>query len=338
MTSTAGGAVPAAVGRPRVIIDCDPGHDDALALIVAARHAEIVGITTVSGNAPLDATTRNALGIAELIGLGAPVHAGAAQPLREPPRHATHIHGPTGLGGPAPFEPGRVVASNDAASFIIDTVRAGPDGEIWLVPIGPMTNIALALQRAPDLADRVAGISFMGGSATTGNVTASAEFNVWADPEAAAQVLAAGVATVRMSGLDLTRQFCVDDDFVALLAEPAAQGHAVARFCVELLGFYLDRQQAATGRRAGPAHDVCAVLALSHDLIEFVPRPVTVELDGAHTRAMTVVDLRTRPATPSQPSRSSRADVDGWPEVDVGLHIDAAGARAVLLEAILAAG
>lgn len=307
--------------RPKLLIDCDPGHDDALALFVAAAHAEVVGITTVTGNAPLHLTTRNACVLRELIGIDAPVHAGAAAALVEPARHAPDVHGVTGLDGPELVEPVRGPDGHDAVGFIIDTCRRLDD--VWLVPTGPLTNIALALRQAPDLVDRVAGISFMGGSATSGNRTATAEFNVFADPEAAAIVLSSGVRPLRMAGLNLTKQFAVDDGFVARL-EREGKHHAKARFCVDMLKFYLDRQEHLTGRRAGYVHDVCAVLAVTHPhLVRTEPRPVDVELRGEHTRAMTVVDERHYP---------------GWEkrcQVEVGYGIDATTARAVLEAAIL---
>src|SRR5688572_31565007 len=257
-----------APARPKVLIDCDPGHDDALAIIVAARHAEVVGITTVAGNAPLPHVTRNALRVAGLAGLGgAPVRAGADRPLVAPARHAAGIHGESGLDGPAPVEPSRGPDGDDAAGFIAAVVRAHPPGAIWLVPMGPLTNVALAFRRAPDLVERLAGLAFMGGAAGPGNVTPTAEFNVWADPEAAAAVLAAGVRPTRMAGLDVTRQCCVDDAFLERLRPLAERGHPAARFCSELLAFYLGSQARATGLRVGPVHDVCAVLAVTHDLM-----------------------------------------------------------------------
>jgi inosine-uridine nucleoside N-ribohydrolase len=308
--------------RPALLIDCDPGHDDALALLVAARHTEVVGITTVAGNAPLHHTTRNALAIAELVGIDAPIHAGADRPLVAPPRHGERIHGDTGLDGPEPIEPRRAPDGHDAAAFIVDTVRQREG--IWLVPTGPLTNIALSLRRAPDLVDRIAGISLMGGSAGAGNVTATAEFNIWADPEAAAVVLGCGARPLLMSGLNLTRQFTLDDEFVASLDPAVARGHRLARFCADLLAFYLDRQAQVTGRRAGPAHDVCAVLGVSHpELVRYETRRVEVELRGDQTRGMTVVDERAYPGDTQAHN------------VEVGYQIDALAARHLLTEAIL---
>ena len=289
---------------PRIIIDCDPGHDDALALITAAVHADIVGITTVAGNAPLEATTRNALIVAELAGITAPVHAGAERPLVAEARHAGQVHGKSGLDGPPPREPRGRPASDDAVAWLIETIRS-QEG-LWLVPLGPLTNVALAFRQAPDLPRRLAGVSLMGGSSDVGNRTATAEFNVWADPEAAAMVFDAGVERLLMCGLNLTRQLTADEVFIARLR---SSGHGAARFCADLIGFYVDRYEEQTGRRAAVLHDVCAVLAVTHpDLFEFERRHVVVELNGTHTRGMTVVDERTRLSEAANASVAYRID------------------------------
>ena len=144
-----------------MIIDCDPGHDDAMALVVAARHANVLGVTTVAGNAPISATTRNARIVLDMIGSTAPLHQGAHRPLVAPPRDASYVHGKSGLDGADLPEPSGPADSQDAIGFIIDTCRA-TEG-VWLVPTGPLTNIALVLRSAPDIAHRIAGISLMGG-------------------------------------------------------------------------------------------------------------------------------------------------------------------------------
>ena len=195
----------------RVIIDCDPGHDDAVALMVAHAYADVVGITTVSGNAPLHYTTQNALAVVELLGVATPVHSGAARPLAGNPQHATHVHGATGLAGARLPPPTAKVSGDDAAAFLIETTRLHPD--VWIVAIGPLTNVAVALQRDAGLATRIAGISIMGGSTTVGNATAVAEFNVWADPEAADVVFRSG-APLRMCGLNLTHQLRTSDPII----------------------------------------------------------------------------------------------------------------------------
>jgi inosine-uridine nucleoside N-ribohydrolase len=282
--------------KPRVLIDCDPGHDDVLAIGVAARHCDIVGITTVAGNSPLTNTMRNALIASDLFGLASvPVHSGAARPLNgSVGQFATEAHGRTGLDGPVPRAPSRMATGDDAVSFIVETVRA-TEG-LWLIPIGPLTNIALALRRAPDIATRVAGISVMGGSTTHGNLTATAEFNIGFDPEAAAEVFGSG-APLMMCGLDLTHQVGVDGSFIDALL---AHGSDTATFCAELMGYYhgfAARIRGLTGDAAravlAPLHDPCAVLAVTHPELFTTQRlRVDVETTGTLTRGMTVADLR----------------------------------------------
>ena len=273
---------------PKIILDCDPGHDDAMAILLAGRHTELLGITAVAGNAPLAMTAPNALLVAQLLDLDVPVHSGADRPLLVPARHAKEIHGDTGLDGPARPELRRALTGDNAVQFIIDTVRAHDD--VWLVPVGPLTNIALAFRQAPDIVERLAGISIMGGSATVGNVTPVGEFNVWADPDAAAIVFDAGAEILRMAGLNLTHQFYVDADTIAAMREPDNEaGH----FGADLFEFYLNSSKQRTGRDHVPLHDPCAVLAVTHpELFEFGDRHVVVETSGTHTRGLTVVDER----------------------------------------------
>lgn len=272
---------------PRLIVDCDPGHDDAVALVLAAQFGDLVGITTVGGNAPLADVTTNALLTCQLFGIDVEVHAGANRPLVAPPRHAPEIHGVSGFAGPALPELERSVSSHSAIEYLIETIRA--EEGLWLAPIGPLTNIALAFRQAPDLPSRLSGVSFMGGSAGAGNHSAVGEFNVLVDPEAAAVVLNSG-ARIHMAGLDLTAQFVVDD---ALSADIAATGGPGARVLADLMNSYLDQAQKLTGARLGGLHDPCAILAVTHpEVIESAERHVDVELTGTLTRAMTVVDMR----------------------------------------------
>ncbi len=304
--------------RPTVILDCDPGHDDALAIAVGGRHAELLGITTVAGNVGLPLTTRNALAMRRVLRLDVPVHAGSPRPLVAELRTAEFIHGASGLDGPALPDDLGEPDSRDAVAFIIDTVRGRP-GEVWLVATGPLTNVALALRAAPDLAERLAGISLMGGGIPWGNVTPAAEFNVWVDPEAADAVFRSGVRLV-MAGLNVTHQWTIGPGERARIRE---RGGAVSAFCADLLDFYgAAYARAFSGVPAGPLHDPIAVLALTHPhLLEAVPRHVVVELTGTHTRGMTLADLR---------------DVGGGaePNVEVLTRIDAAAATELLVETL----
>ncbi len=277
-----------------IILDCDPGHDDAIAIVVAARFCDLLGITTVAGNAPLDRTTHNALVMRELLGVDVPVHSGAVRPLVAEPSPALAIHGASGLDGADLPQPTRGVDSDDAVGFIIDACR---DHEgTWIVAVGPLTNIALALRAAPDLGGRLAGISLMGGG-SFGNRSPVAEFNIWADPEAAAAVFSYGGPLV-MAGLDVTHQFLATPDRIARVA---GIGGRLATVISELLTFfsstYIGRHDSIAG---APMHDPLAVLALTApELFERQARHVAIETAGSLTRGMTVIDertLRERPA------------------------------------------
>jgi inosine-uridine nucleoside N-ribohydrolase len=211
------------------------------------------------------------------------------------------------------------VASDDAVTFILEETRRADD--VWLVPIGPLTNIAMALQRDPELPERIAGISIMGGSATVGNVTPTAEFNVWADPEAADIVFRSG-ALIRMCGLNLTHQLRTSDD---LITELASIGTPLGDFVAGMFGFLHDRMAELMGERRAALHDPCAVLAVTHpELLEFEPRSVRLELKGEYTRGMTVVDQRT--------TRRRHE-----PNVEVAYRIDAERAMRLVMASIGAA-
>jgi inosine-uridine nucleoside N-ribohydrolase len=271
----------------KIILDCDPGHDDAMALVVAARHADLVGVTTVAGNAPITATTRNARIILDMIESNAPLHQGAHRPLVAPPHDAAYVHGESGLDGADLPQPSRPADSTDAISFIIDTCRA-TEG-IWLVPTGPLTNIALALRSAPDLADRIAGISLMGGG-SFGNRTTMAEFNIWADPEAAAMVFGFG-GKLLMSGLDVTHKLQATPERIAKVrALPGNLANVLADLFVYFSNVYVSRHDNMLG---GAVHDPCAVMALTHPaLFSLKDQHVRIETSGELTRGMTVIDMR----------------------------------------------
>jgi inosine-uridine nucleoside N-ribohydrolase len=274
--------------HPPIILDCDPGHDDAIALVVAARHTNLLGITTVAGNAPLESTTHNAIVVRDLLGIDVPVHSGASRPLVAPPRHAGYVHGESGLDGADLPPPSGPPASRDAVGFIIDTVRKH-DG-VWLVPTGPMTNIALALRSAPDIASRLAGISFMGGG-LFGNRTPTAEFNIWADPEAAAMVVDYGGPLI-MAGLDVTHQLQATPERIDGVRQlPGRLAATLADLMQFFSSTYLSRHENMQG---AAVHDPFAIMALTHpELFTRSFSHVAVETAGQHTRGMTVIDQRT---------------------------------------------
>ena len=298
----------------RMIIDCDPGLDDAIALILAHRCAEVVGITTVSGNVPLAATTANALMLTALLDVQTPVHSGASRPLAGEPTYAAHVHGESGMGDFEPPAHDRTAAGDDAVSYLLDAAAS----DLWVVAIGPLTNLALAIERDPAWVKRIAGISIMGGSTVGGNVTAAAEFNSYADPEAAARVFASG-ANIAMCGLNLTHQVLTSD---ALVAELRSADTPLPRFAAQVFEFLHGVMDNLIGERATALHDPCAVLAVSHpELFEFAPRAVGVEVEGALTRGMTVVDER--PGRRGAPANAQ-----------VAYRIDAPRALALVLESL----
>ena len=295
----------APTNRLPIILDCDPGHDDAVAMIVAARHTNLLGITTVAGNAPLESTTQNAIVVRDLLGIEVPVHAGANRPLLAPARHAGYVHGESGLDGADLPPPSGPPASRDAIGFIIETVRSHEG--VWLVPTGPMTNIALALRSAPDIAARIAGISFMGGG-LFGNRTATAEFNIWADPEAAAIVVDYGGPLI-MAGLDVTYQLQATPERIAQLRTiPGRLAATIADLMTFFSGTYVSRHE---NMRGAAVHDPVAVMALTHpELFTRSFSHVVVETAGEHTRGMTVIDQRTLLDRPD-PNCDRLTDVDG---------------------------
>lgn len=270
----------------KIIIDCDPGIDDALALALAhgSDAVDLVGVTTVAGNVDLDRTTGNALRLADFYGIDAPIARGADRPLLRPQRIADHVHGATGLGAALLPDPAREPIAQHAVDFLIESLAAQP-GEIGLVAVGPLTNIALALRKEPRIAEWVREFVVMGGSSTRGNVTPAAEFNVHADPEAAAVAFGAEWRAV-MAGLDLTHQ--------ARVTAPVRQRFAgLGRLEDELLTPCLDFYQQHTEYREGPViHDACAVAyAAAPDVFSATPAGVRVETSGEHTSGMTVVDF-----------------------------------------------
>lgn len=272
---------------PSIILDCDPGHDDALAIVFAARHTRIVGITTVSGNAPIESTTYNALVMKDLLDLDVPVHKGATRPLVAPPQYATYVHGESGLDGADLPAPTSSIASDNAVGFIIESCRT-TEG-LWLVPTGPLTNIALALRLAPDIATRIAGISLMGGG-TFGNRTTAAEFNIWVDPEAADIVFTYGGRLI-MAGLDVTHQFRATQPRIdAVRAIPGQLAQVLGDLMQFFTNTYMRRHHGMDG---GAVHDPLAVMVLTHpELFGRKEAHVVIETSGIHTRGMTLVDER----------------------------------------------
>ncbi len=287
----------------RVVLDCDPGHDDAVAILLALEHPSIdlAAITTCAGNQTLARTTANALRVLALAGrTDVPVSAGRAEPLVRPLVVAADIHGETGLDGaelPAPL------AAADGRDGVAVLASAGP--ETTIVATGPLTNVAAALQQGA----RPRRIVWMGGAIALGNVTPAAEFNAYVDPEAAAAVLAAGVE-VTMVPLDLTHQLCATP---AVQARIAAIGTPVADAVLGLLRFFETAYRAVFGLPHPPVHDPATIAWLiAPHLFGGDDRFVTVETTGEHTRGMTVVDVYGRLGQPPNAHVLTRVDADGF--------------------------
>ncbi len=274
--------------KTKILVDCDPGHDDAVALLFAARHLDLLAVTTVHGNNSLINTTRNALAVLELAGIEVPVAIGFAEPLAQQPIHVGDIHGKTGLDGAEVPAPTRMPIDTHAVDVIIDLASRHRE-ELVIALIGPQTNFAVALKREPRLKEWVREVTIMGGSTTLGNITPAAEFNIYCDPEAAAVVFESGIP-IRMVGYNITRQTGFDRSDVEKLK---SSGGRVADIISQLMSFYLDRQGRVFGLSVAPMHDVCALTPyVAPDLIRYVETSVAIELNGRFTRGMTVCDLR----------------------------------------------
>jgi len=303
----------------KLLLDCDPGLDDALALALAHGDPdlELVAVTTVGGNVALENTTRNALELREYLGFtGIPVAAGAAEPLVREAKNAAEVHGVGGLGDVILPTATLPVDGAHAVDLIINTLQASP-GDIHLVAVGPMTNIALALRQEPRIVEWAASFVIMGGSYTRGNTTPAAEFNIYADPEAAAEVFAAEWNTV-MVGLDLTLQAMVTDTVKQRMLELGTLGRELV---VPLATFWNDPQDPNWGGQA--VHDVCAVAYVSRpDLFRTVPARVEVETEGRWTAGMTVTDFRS--SIPNA-AVAVEIDVDGFWDYVLGSYAKVVG-------------
>ena len=296
----------------KIILDCDPGHDDAVAILLAAGNPniELLGVTTVGGNHTLEKVTRNAaqvLTVAKLTDV--PLYAGATRPILREVETAEGIHGDTGMeihGFELP-EPALSVQETHGVQFIIDTIMNEPAGTVTLVPTGPLTNIALAARLEPRIVERVKEVVLMGGAYGTGNWTPSAEFNIIVDPEAAHIVFNEKWPVV-MVGLDLTHQALatkeVEEQFAAL-------GTNVGDFVVGLFGAFRKNYQDAQGFDDPPVHDPCCVAYLiDPTVVETVKVPVDVETQGLLTTGRTVADFRSPAPADCHTSVATKLDAE----------------------------
>ena len=299
-----------------VVIDCDPGHDDAIALLLALASPEIelLGVTTVHGNQTLEKTTTNALRVLELAGRAdIPVAAGAERPLVRDLIVASHVHGESGLDGPALPPASHRPIGQDAVDFTIEQLVSSPR-PVTLIPTGPLTNIARVLEATGG--ENVERIVFMGGSIAEGNMTPAAEFNIWADPEAAARVLASGL-DVTMIGLDVTHRALL----TTAMADDLRKRGTVGAFVADLVEFFKRYHEETYGWDGAPIHDAVAVAhVIKPSLVDTRRRNVEIELESELCRGRTVVDLWQRTERP--------------PNADVGVDLDAPAFFELLFERI----
>lgn len=275
--------------KKKVILDCDPGHDDAYAIMLAAQHLDVLGITTIGGNCTLENVTNNAIKVLEVIGKAdeIDVYPGHSCPMVVPLVTAPQFHGETGLDGPVLPAITHAPQDKHAVDFIVDTVMSTDD--VTLIATGPLTNIAAALNREPAIAERVSEICIMGGSVTFGNWTPAAEFNIYVDPEAAYRVFNCG-AHVKMTGINLTRQCCMGPEHSQHLREINTKA---ANFGADLLDFFIEQDIKCGEPPIACMHDACAVAwIIKPELITAAPMHIDIELNGALTRGMTVCDYR----------------------------------------------
>jgi inosine-uridine nucleoside N-ribohydrolase len=299
-----------------VLIDCDPGHDDAIALLLALASPEldVLGVTTVGGNSTLARTTANAIRILEYVGRGdVSVAAGAERPLVRDPFVAAYVHGESGIDGPAlPPPRGQPVAAH-AVDFLAERILASSE-PVTLIPTGPLTNVALLLARYPDVAARLERIVLMGGAIAEGNVTPAAEFNVWADPEAAARVFGSGL-DVTMVGLDVTHKALLGPDEAERLRDQGRTGAMVA----DLLEYFTRFHRETYAFDGAPIHDAVAVAEVVRPgLVTMLQRHVAVECSSELCRGRTVVDLWRR--TANAPNARVAVDIDAGAFVELLLQ------------------
>ncbi|WP_239616486.1 nucleoside hydrolase [Cohnella mopanensis] len=273
----------------KIIIDCDPGHDDAIAILLAGANpgVELLGITTVAGNAEVDKTTINALKVCEIAGLlDTPVAKGAPQPLVRKRETAADIHGDSGMDGPILPTPTMTMSEEHAVDFIIRQLLAS-DGDITLVPTAPLTNIAMAMRKEPAIIPKIREIVLMGGG-TFGNWTPAAEFNIFVDAEAAKVVFESGVP-LTMFGLDLTHKAQATPEIQERIKQI---GNPISDFVVELLQFFMHTYKEVFGFEGAPIHDACCVVyCIDPSIFTYRDLRVDIETKGEFSYGMTVVDM-----------------------------------------------
>ena len=281
------------MAKHKIIIDTDPGQDDAVAILLALASPEdfdVLGIVAVAGNVGLEKNANNALKVVELSGrTEVPVYAGCDRPMQRELRTAEHVHGSTGLNGPELPEPGISLQPEHGVDYIIDTLRNHAPGEVTLCTLGPLTNIATAFQKAPDIRARVREIVMMGGAYfEVGNLTPAAEFNIYVDPEAADIVFRSGVP-ITVASLDVTHKVLSTRERIEILAN---LGNKTGKAVSEMLDFSEEFDLKKYGWDGAPLHDPCVTAYLiDPGLFRGKQINVTIETQSDLTRGMTVADF-----------------------------------------------
>ena len=314
----------------RYLLDVDPGHDDMLMILLAAQHLELVGITTVAGNQSLEKVTNNTLKILELAGLERlPVAKGMGASLLRRTHYEPTMHGESGLDGFRFPEPSLGLHPSHGVDFLIDQVTSHAD--VAVIATGPLTNVATAILLEPKIVDRIPMLSLMAGSITFGNATAAAEFNVFADPEAADIVFRSGIP-IKMCGLNVTRQAGASEaDIERIRALESEVGRVVA----DLLTFFLGALRGRYGLDTASLHDPCAAaLLIEPSLFTLEPMHVAVELAGEHTRGMTVCDYRFARLWASEGWKRDGSATTPHPNAEVATAVNREGFMELMIDAL----
>ena len=305
--------------QKKIILDCDPGHDDAIAIMLAAKSPaiDLLGITVVAGNQTLDKTLINALNVCQFLGLDVPVYKGCGQPMiRDKQVIAPDIHGESGLDGPQFGALTKKAERQHAVNYIVDTVLAS-DGDVTVVTTGPMTNLAMAMRLCPDILPKIRDIVVMGGSYQLGNVTPAAEFNVLADGDAAHVVFTSG-CKITMAGLDVTRKvLCLP----SIVERMGRIDNNAAKLFVDLMTFFNKTQKAVFGWDGGPLHDPVTIAYLIDPTVLTTKACFTqIDIRGEQSYGRTNCDLFNMLKKP--PNSLVAVDIDAakfWDIIETGI-------------------
>lgn len=304
----------------KIILDCDPGHDDAVAIMLAAKSPKIdlLGITVVAGNQTLENTERNARNIVQCLGIDVPVYAGCDRPMVREKMTAGDIHGSTGLDGPV-FEPlTKELEKEHAVSFIIRTLMES-DGDITMVTTGPMTNLGMAIRMEPKIVDKIKQIVLMGGAYTNGNVTPAAEFNIIADGDAAYVCFTSG-RPITMMGLDVTRQVLC---YPSIVERMGKIGNKASKLFVDLMGHFCKSQKEVFGWEGGPLHDpVTIAYLIDSSVVEVKPMNVQIDIRSTQSYGRTNCDYFGYQQLPPTANVAIGIDAERfWDIVEEGLRL-----------------